>query len=178
MFYNVVQLRTALVATPIGILPPLQRVPGPSPDEPLFQHHAEPRFRNAFAGASFDLVLQARQGPVWPIRDVGRQDLFDHRQGRLRFGCCGPAALRARNPATPCGQRSTANAARCPCARRTPRRSARWSIPPTTVGWPAPDRLPPDRTSAPRPAIPRVARQSPKSTTGSAHFLHMPQFPL
>ncbi|MGH7036589.1 MAG: patatin-like phospholipase family protein [Stellaceae bacterium] len=44
------------------------------------------------------------------------------------------------------------------------------SIPPATAGWPAPDPLPPDRTSAPKPATPRIARRSPKSTTGSTRF--------
>ena len=73
-------------------------------------------------------------------------------------------------PRPPCGQKSTANAARCPCPRRTPRRSARWSSPPATTGRHALGRLPPDRTIAPKPATPRVARRSPKSTTGSTRF--------
>jgi hypothetical protein len=30
------------------------------------------------AGPAFDLVLQTRQGPVRPIRNVGCQDLFEH----------------------------------------------------------------------------------------------------
>jgi hypothetical protein len=83
---------------------------------------------------------------------------------------------------TPCGhatrpprlyQKSIANAARCPAARKTPPRSARLSNHPGTAVSHAPDPLPPDRMIPPDRATPRAALPLLLSRTGPPCFPHI-----
>ncbi len=142
-------------------LPALQRVARPAPSKAPFFSTTLSRDFEMRSPVRFS-ISSARRGKV----QFGRSDTsgassssITDKAARALTGSgrvpCGRA-----NPPLPRGRKSSANAARCRAARKTPPQSARWSSHPATTGWLVPDPLPPVPTIGPDRATPPSAQPS------------------